>query len=203
MDNQQLSNKIEWKTVQEYDHYEVNQYGEIRHKDRKKNLVKRPNKAGYEYVNFNIQGHRQNFAVHRIVANAFIPNPNYKPEINHKDSNKSNNAVFNLEWVDSSENKIHSYKSGKRATQGKAIEQYSVDGTFLKTWSSATEAALSFGSNNGSAISNCCNGRTKTSMGYKWKFVESSTTKYVRKPSTSAQSSSKEDEDIVSTSSES
>lgn len=174
MDNQQLSNKMEWKTVIEYDHYEVNQLGQIRHKQRKVILNPRFN-AGYGYVNFNINGKRKNFAVHRIVANAFIPNPEYKPEVNHKDLNKANNNIDNLEWVSSSENKVHSYAQPTRKIAGKRINQYSKNGIFIKEWTSISEAARFMNCTVG-AISNCCLGRTKTSMGYKWSFVESSTT---------------------------
>ena len=203
MDNQQPS-RIEWRTVIEYDRYEVNQFGDIRHKERKRVLTQRPNNGGYLYVNFNIEGHRKNFAVHRIVANAFIPNPNNYPEVNHKDGDRTNNNVTNLEWVSSSQNKIHAYqKEENRASRGKQVEQYSLQGILLRTFISASEAARFIGCSVG-AISNCCKGRTKTSQGYVWKYAEGSTTKYSRKPSESVRSSSiKEDEDIVSTSSES
>lgn len=202
MDNQQLSDKLEWRTVVEYDRYEVNELGQIRHKDRKKILTPRANRSGYMYVNFNIGGHRTNFAVHRIVANAFIPNPNNYPEVNHKNLNKADNRVENLEWVNSTENKIHSYNSETRKSNGKEVEQYDLNNNYIKTFPSASAAAKYMGCSIG-AISNCCNGRTKTSQGYLWRFAESSTTKYKRNPSLAVQDSSKEDEDIVSTSSES
>lgn len=195
MGNQQPSDEMEWRTVKEYDHYEVNRLGQIRHKVRKRNLILRPNKSGYLYVNFNIKGHRQNFAVHRIVANAFIPNPNHKPEVNHIDFNKSNNCIENLEWVDSSENKKHTY-ANKKVNLGKKVEQWTKDGFYLRTFNTISEAAQ-FMNCGVAAISNCCNGISKTSMGYVWKFVEGSTTKYSRKPSESVRDSSKEDEDIV------
>lgn len=200
MDNQQPSGKMEWRTVKEYDRYEVNQYGDIRHKERKHILAKRPNRNGYLYVNFNICGKRQNFAVHRIVANAFIPNPNGYKEVNHKDYNKANNCVENLEWVTGSQNTIHSYlKEENKLIRSKQVEQYSKSGEYIRTFNSVSEAAIFLGCSIG-AISNCCCGRTKTSQGYRWKFAEGSTTKYLRKPSKSAGDSSKEDEDIVSTS---
>ena len=181
MGNQQPSSEMEWKIVQECDKYEVNHNGEIRHRIRKQVLKGRPNSAGYLYVNFNINGKRKNFAIHRIVANAFIPNPKHKPEVNHKDSNKANNRVENLEWVDSLENKLHAYKEGTRQSyqQGKPVQQFSKDGIFIKEWQSISEAANELGCVVG-AISNCALGRTKTSMGYVWKFVEGSTTKYSR-----------------------
>lgn len=66
---------------------------------------------GYEYVKFSnvIDGKKKTTAkfLHRLVAEAYIPNPEHKPEVNHKDGNKSNNALNNLEWVTSYENKKH------------------------------------------------------------------------------------------------
>ena len=197
MDNQQLNSKTEWREVKEYSNYEVNQLGEIRHKKRQKILKPRDNNGGYQYVNFKINGKNTNFAVHRIVANAFIPNPNGYTEVNHKDYNKKNNCVNNLEWVSSSQNKQHSYlKQENKKSRGKAVNQYTKEGTFLKTFDSVSDAAKELGCCV-AAISNCCLGRTKTSQGFRWSFVESSTTKYERKPSSSVQGSSKEDEDIV------
>lgn len=197
MDNQQLSNKTEWREVKEYANYEVNQFGEIRHKKRKKILKPRSNNGGYQYVNFKINGKNTNFAVHRIVANAFIPNPNGYTEVNHKDYDKTNNCVNNLEWVSSSQNKQHSYlKKENKKSRGKAVNQYTKDGVFIKTFETITDAAEELGCCV-AAISNCCLGRAKTSQGFRWSFVESSTTKYGRKPSSSVQGSSKEDEDIV------
>lgn len=196
MDNQQLSNKTEWREVKEYTNYEVNQFGEIRHKKRKKVLKPRSNNS-YQYVNFKINGKNINFAVHRIVANAFIPNPNGYTEVNHKDYDKTNNCVDNLEWVSSSQNKQHAFlKKENKRSRGKAVNQYTKEGIFIKTFDTITDAAEELGCCI-AAISNCCLGRTKTSQGFRWSFVESSTTKYERKPSSSVQGSSKEDEDIV------
>ena len=196
MDNQQLSDKTEWREVKEYNHYEVNQFGEIRHRIRKKILKPRINN-GYQYVNFKINGKNVNFSVHRIVANAFIPNPNGYTEVNHKDYNRSNNCVDNLEWVSSSQNKYHAFlKEENKKSRGKAVNQYTKEGILIKTFDTITEAAQTLGCCV-AAISNCCLKRTKTSQGFLWSFVESSTTKYERKPSSSVQGSSKEDEDIV------
>lgn len=197
MDNQQPSVEKEWRTVVECDKYEVNQFGEIRHKKRKQILKPRPNRGGYEYVNFTVDGVHKNFAIHRIVANAFIPNPNGYMEVNHKDYNKSNNCVDNLEWVTSSGNKSHAYKKiENHIIRGKEVEQYTKTGEYVRTYDTVSDAAKAMGCCIG-AISNCCLGRTKTSMGFQWRFSEGSTTKYERNPSSSVQDSSKEDEDIV------
>lgn len=182
MDNQQPSAE-NWRIVQEYNHYEVNEIGQIRHIKRKKVLSLRVSPNGYAYVNFNINGYRKNFAVHRIVAQAFLPNPNNYSEVNHKDYNKLNNTVSNLEWVSSSQNKKHMFlKEENKKVRGKSVEQYSLKGEYMKTFSSISEAAKEIGCAV-SAISNCCSGRNKTSMGYYWKFCEGSTTKYERNPS--------------------
>ena len=197
MDNQQPNVEKEWRTVIEYDKYEVNQFGEIRHKKRKQILKPRPNRSGYEYVNFRINGESKNFAIHRIVANAFIPNPNGYTEVNHKDYNKSNNCVDNLEWVTSSGNKSHAYKKiENHIIRGKEVEQYTKAGEYVKTYDTVSDAAKAMGCCV-AAISNCCLGRTKTSMGFQWRFSEGSTTKYERNLSSPVQDSSKEDEDIV------
>lgn len=197
MDNQQPSVEMEWRTVKEYERYEVNTKGEIRHKKRKHILTPRKNSGGYLYVSFNIEGKRKNFAVHRIVANAFIPNPNGYSKVNHKDYDRTNNNVDNLEWVSSSQNKKHAYKKEENhLSRAKEVNQYSKEGVFIKTYSSVSEAAREMNCTVG-AISNCCLGRSKTSKGYRWSFSEGSTTKYERNPSSSVRGSSKEDEDIV------
>jgi hypothetical protein len=72
------------------------------------------NKEGYQYINYlDADGMRHNLAIHRAVATAFIPNPENKPQVNHKDSNPSNNHVNNLEWSTSKENTEHSKTMGK------------------------------------------------------------------------------------------
>ena len=197
MDNQQLSNETEWREVKEYTNYEVNWFGEIRHKKRKHILKPRSNNGGYQYVNFKINGKNTNFAVHRIVANAFIPNPNGYTEVNHKDYDKTNNCVENLEWVSSSLNKHHAFQKKENcSSRGKEVNQYSKEGDFIKTYSSISEAAKEMNCTVG-AISNCCLGRSKTSKGFRWSFSEGSTTKYERNPGSAVRGSSKEDEDIV------
>ena len=197
MDNQQPSVEIEWRTVKECDRYEVNQFGEVRHKKYRRILKPRKNSGGYGYVCFNINGKRKNFAIHRIVANAFILNPNEYTEVNHKDYDRLNNRVDNLEWVSSSKNKIHAYKKiENHITRGKEVEQYTKDGKYVKTYDTVSAAAEAMGCCI-SAISNCCLGNSKTSMGFQWRFSEGSTTKYERNLSSSAQDSLKKDEDIV------
>jgi hypothetical protein len=66
----------------------------------------------YKQVNFKLNGKLKKYSVHRLVALAFIPNPDNKPEVNHIDGNPSNNHISNLEWVTASENLLHAYRIG-------------------------------------------------------------------------------------------
>ena len=70
------------------------------------------NNNGYRYVTLNLEETRKNYRVHRLVAEKFIPNPNILPQVNHKDGNKQNNKIDNLEWCDSSYNVQHAIKQG-------------------------------------------------------------------------------------------
>jgi len=79
-------------------------------KGKPRKLKPNDNYSGYLYVNIK----NKNFYVHRLVATAFIPNPENKREVNHKDGDRSNNRVENLEWVTPSENRKTSYDSGRK-----------------------------------------------------------------------------------------
>lgn len=116
-----------WKLVQGYEHYlEVSNLGRVRGLDRMVNsgysdyILKgklkalNPDKQGYLGVGVSnlTEGWRKRLQVHQVVALNFIPNPLNKPCVNHKDGDKSNNRVDNLEWVTYSENTHHAIKTG-------------------------------------------------------------------------------------------
>ena len=99
----------EWKPIKDYN-YEVSSFGKVRNKETKKILsVFDVNREGYLRVILFKNHKRKRFFIHRLVAEAFIPNPENKPQVNHKNGNKQNNNLRNLEWVNASENMIHSY----------------------------------------------------------------------------------------------
>lgn len=105
-----------WKTIPAFGgRYEASEYGEIRHSLNKNIRKPRMNKFGYLQMNFSRNdgtGKSDTVLVHRLIALTFIENPNNLPEVNHKDGNKSNNHVDNLEWCTPSENGKHAHKMG-------------------------------------------------------------------------------------------
>lgn len=128
---------------------------------------------------------QKNHSIHRLVAKAFIPNPENKPCVNHLDGNKLNNNDWNLAWVTYSENEIHSYRVlnkkpntvskgrfGSLHHRSKTVLQYSLKGDFISVYGSAFEAQRKNGFHR-SGIAQCCRGILKTFRGYKWKYTES------------------------------
>lgn len=187
-----VENSLEkWKTVEEFPNYEVSSFGNVRSKDRistrngsetrlnvkmlKPRLIK-----GYLRVvlySGNRKTHKA-FQVHRLVAAAFIPNPENKPCVNHKDENRCNNCVDNLEWCTHKYNSNYGTAIERRVKhqnwgsiadkQAIAVEQCDKNGNIIKTWPSMIECERQAGFRNGS-ISKCCAGYLKTYKGYVWR----------------------------------
>lgn len=120
--------------------------------------------------------------VHRIVAETFIPNPEHKPEVDHVDTNRQNNCVWNLRWVTRKENSNNplsrKHKSENQWCRGKfgaehnrsiQIVQLSLDRKFIKKWSCGADVLRELGISNGNII-NCCRGRYKSAGGYRWMY---------------------------------
>lgn len=116
-----------WKPVKGYEgFYEVSNTGKVRSLDRVdklgrfkkgKELSSCDNGNGYQVVNLKVNGTQKMMTVHKLVAQAFIENPNNLPEVNHKDGDKSNNRVGNLEWCTHSENAKHAHATGLNHSQ--------------------------------------------------------------------------------------
>ena len=101
-----------WTNIRDYSNYEVSNEGRVRNSKTGRILKQGKHRQGYSLVWLSDAGVRYGKSVHRLVAEAFVPNPDHKPQINHIDGNKSNNRVDNLEWNTGSENTIHAYRTG-------------------------------------------------------------------------------------------
>lgn len=172
-----MKSKEIWKDIPNFEsEYKVSNLGKIKSlKYNKEKILKAAdNGHGYMFVNLCKQNITSNCYIHRLVAETFIPNPNNLPEVNHKDEDKTNNCVDNLEWCNSKYNSNYGNRNKKMKTHhilkyGKKVNQYDLQGNFIKQFESLSsiEQELGFCS---IAISNCCKGKTNTSYNYKWSF---------------------------------
>lgn len=167
-----------WRDIPGYKGlYQVSNIGRVRNKH--KNLILIPGKSsrGYLLVCLCKNGIQKTFKVHRLVATAFIPNPDNLPQVNHKDENKLNNNLENLEWCDAKYNSNYGTRNERGARkrfngkQSKPILQYTLNGEFLTEYPSLSEAGRQTGFNI-SLICHNCNYRYKTAYGYIWKYKE-------------------------------
>lgn len=111
-----MGTEIDFKFIPGYENcYLINEKGDIKgiHFHGKERILKSHlSRRGYLRVKLQKDGEKLSTGIHRLVALTFIPNPENKPEVNHKDGNKLNNHVFNLEWVTTKENVCHAWKTG-------------------------------------------------------------------------------------------
>lgn len=179
-----------WKPIKGYEGtYEVSNLGHVRSLVRIDRLGRfvpekirsiKKNNRGYVQISLYKDGRAKYYLLHRLVAEAFIPNPDNLPQINHKDENKDNNCVENLEWCDNIYNRRygtgyarsvakHDYKkigAGNR----RPVVQCDCFGNPIKMWDGVIIAAKTLGVSD-SAIRNCCYGRNKTAAGYCWRYT--------------------------------
>lgn len=162
-----------WKSISGYEGlYEISNTGEVKSLISEKLLRPWMHKKGYLEVKLVKDRQHKTFKVHRLVAEAFIPNTENKEQVNHIDGNKQNNCVENLEWCDDFENRTHAHKNGLRKMEEIIeIEMLSIDGDYIDKFQSISEASRKTGINIGN-ISRCCNGGCKTAGGYVFKRKE-------------------------------
>lgn len=193
-----MSEKTEiWKPIIGYEGlYEVSSMGRVRSLDRITSYISRTqegkeyttththkgklmkqhnNHFGYKVIALCINGKYRTCMVHRLVAEAFTPNPNNYPIVNHKDENKQNNCVENLEWCTQQYNinygsgnirRIDTRNQNKSYHYQREVGQYTLDGVLIKKYPSASDTGYCRES-----IRDCCNGKQKTAYGYKWGYL--------------------------------
>lgn len=177
-----------WKTIKNYEGlYEVSNLGRVKSLERidsnkhpiKERLLKCGKvDGGYLAAVLCKNGKHKTFLIHRLVAKAFIPNPNNLPQVNHKDEDKTNNCVSNLEFCTAKYNNNYGTRTervAEKQTNGKkskpVLKIDPISNEIVAEFPSVAEVQrqLGFGEN---AIRHCLKGRTKTSYGYKWKYKE-------------------------------
>lgn len=171
---------MEWFDIPDYPNYKINKLGEIKSIKNNKKLKVLLNAYGYGLVNLHNKNGQKTFLIHRLMAKVFMSDlvANKNLVINHKDLNKLNNSLDNLELVTQKENiehsRIHGRQKrlkGKDNKRSKKIFQYDVDENLLKVWDSVMDVERTIGIKSNS-ISNCALGKCKTAKGYKWSYVE-------------------------------
>lgn len=181
-----------WNPIKGYEElYEVSNLGRVRSLDRVyvrkdgsrytiNGRLMKPfdTKDGYKSVKLRSYGNRKTFRVHRLVAQAFIPNPDNYMIVNHKDEDRINNRADNLEWCTNLYNLNYgsakerlSISHKRNPVYSKPVEQYTIEGQFIKSYPSAKEAAKQTGLH-AQNIGACCRGLHSHSGGYRWKYKE-------------------------------
>lgn len=163
--------------------YSISNYGNVRNDETNK-IFSQSNQLGYQFVGIKVKNKTKRMRVHRLVASAFIPNPENKPYVNHIDGNKSNNHVSNLEWVTPSENTKHARDNNLISYSTKPVRQYSLEGDLMMEFESATEAARQLGLLQSKIIECCLKSRRTTGL-YQWRYASENIDKLppVNKPS--------------------
>ena len=178
-----------WKDIPEYEGlYQASNFGKIKSIKREhyipslnkiifidNNKILKPaiSKDGYKTVVLTKNKKRKTYKVHKLIALTFISQKDDKLQVNHKDGNKLNNNVENLEWCNNSENIKHAYdnKLIDITKKYKKVNQYDLNGNFIKQWVSMKEAGekLNICSQN---ISMCCRGVRKKTYNCLWRYAD-------------------------------
>ncbi len=166
----------QWKDIKGYEgRYQISNLGRVKGLPINEKFYKRSDEiilktfvcgSGYQEVILTVNGERKPKLIHRMVAEAFVPNPDGKEEVNHKDGNKFNNECTNLEWVTPSENIRHSYDALLNKGRGKKVVCVETNEVFDSIKEAAEKNNLQK-----PLIWKCCNGKQQTTGGYHWQYA--------------------------------
>lgn len=175
-----------WKDIEGYEGlYQVSNMGRVKSLERKakngmriKERIKKVKlRKGYYALELSdVNGNKKTYNVHRLVAQAFLPNPDNLQCINHRDENTLNNMVDNLEWCTHKYNVNYGTcieRRSKKCINGKRarkINQLTLDREFIREWASAREVQRQLGFSQ-AHISKCCNGKYRQSYGFIWEYA--------------------------------
>lgn len=168
-----------WKDIKDYEgYYQVSNLGRVRSMDRwvankggskkfLKGKMMKPYMGGFGYflVGLCKEKKLKQFLIHRLVAEAFIPNPRNYDVVNHKDEDKTNNHVDNLEWCTYGYNNNYGSRDYDRK-----VYQYTLNGEYIRTWDSPMEVEEELGCKH-QYISWCCTGVYESAYNYIWRFT--------------------------------
>ena len=158
----------EWRDIVGYPNYSISSYGRVYSHKRNIILVPFYDNWGYPRVTLNNEYGPCTKSIHKLVANAFIPNIHNKPEINHIDGDKDNNRYDNLEWVTRSENELHAFRTGLNRRDlyeaGRPKRKVMITETG-QTFDSIHSCANELRCTDSNVVA-CLTGRTKTCKGY-------------------------------------
>ena len=164
-----------WRDIEGYEGlYQVSNKGRVKSLLGPCERILKPgiDTSGYLLVKLCKNGVALSKRIHRLVAQAFIPNPHNLPQVNHKDENKLNNCVNNLEWIRHIDNCNYGTRNERMGySLSIPILQYSKSGDFIREWPGALEVERVLGINNGN-INSCCRGRYKSAGGFIWRYKE-------------------------------
>ena len=160
-----------WKDIKDYEgHYQVSNWGRVKSIKFGKEIILKHYKDGRGYLCVRLYKYNSSiqYKVHRLVAEAFLPNTDNLPQVNHKDEHKDNNIVSNLEWCSNEYNNRYGTRIERTS---KPVLQYTLDGEFVKEWHSTMECYRKNGFNC-SNISKCCRKleHYKSAYGYIWRY---------------------------------
>lgn len=169
-----------WKDIPGYEgKYQVSNLGRVKslnyHREHREGMVNiRPIWSGYMKCSLGINGRMKTFAVHRLVAKAFVPNPENKPEVNHINGIKSDNRAENLEWTTGSENQRHALRSGLRRSMVELRNKNEKPCICVETgveYDSISQAELHTNIAKTNIVA-CCRGKRRKAGGYTWRYKE-------------------------------
>ena len=172
-----------WKDIKEYEGiYQVSNLGRVKRVETDRVLKGSKNKKGYLRVDLYKNGSQSNKRIHRLVAQAFIPNPENKSQVNHIDENKTNNVISNLEWTTAKENINHGTRNERAGNTISKSNSIPIIATNLKTGESqefygARECARQLGLQ-APSITSVLKGRLTQTGGYTFKYINEGDNKH-------------------------